>query len=95
MRRSAHVLLEGAPAWLDRDAMQQHLVANVAGVAEVHHVHVWGLTPQQLLATMHLTLAQNAPPQRQVLRDAKRFLKQEYGIGHATIEIDVDGCTND
>ncbi|MEL7187764.1 MAG: cation diffusion facilitator family transporter [Pseudomonadota bacterium] len=94
VKRSAHVLLEGAPEWLDRDDMQERLVADVPGVSEIHHVHIWGLTPQQLMATLHMSLTDDAPPQTDVLRDAKLFLKNEYGIGHATIEVDVDGCAD-
>ncbi len=94
VKRSAHVLLEGAPEWLDREAMQERLVASVPGVGEIHHIHIWGLTPQQLMATMHMTLSDKATSQTEVLRDAKQFLKSEYGIGHATIEVDVDGCSD-
>jgi cobalt-zinc-cadmium efflux system protein len=45
VRRSAHVLLEGAPDWLDVPAMQERIIAQMPQVAGVHHVHVWGLTP--------------------------------------------------
>ena len=95
VRRSAHILLEGAPEWFDREDMQRRLVEGVPGVCEIHHVHIWGLTPQQLMATLHMSLNEDAPPQIEVLRDAKQFLKEEYGIGHATIEVDIDGCADD
>ena len=94
VKRSAHILLEGAPEWLDQDDMQERLVAGVPGVSEIHHVHIWGLTPQQLMLTMHVSLAKDTDSQACVLRDAKKFLKEEYGIGHATIEVDIDGCSD-
>ena len=94
VKRSAHVLLEGAPEWLDVDDMQARIVANVAGVQGIHHVHVWGLTPQQLMLTMHMTLVGDATSQSDVVRDVKRYLRDEYGIGHSTIEVDVDGCAD-
>ena len=94
VKRSAHVLLEGAPEWLDVDDMQARIVANVAGVKGIHHVHVWGLTPQQLMLTMHMTLVGDATSQSDVVRDVKRYLRDEYGIGHSTIEVDVDGCAD-
>lgn len=93
VKRSAHVLLEGAPEWFDRDDMQRRLVAGVPGVCEIHHVHIWGLTPQQIIATMHMSLTDDSPPSSEVLRNAKKFLKDEYGIGHVTIEIELDGCS--
>ncbi len=92
--RSAHILLEGAPEWLDVAAMQDRVVAGVSGVDEIHHVHLWGLTPQQLILTMHLSLSGGVETQSTVIRDVKAFLQQEYGIGHATIEVDIDGCAD-
>ena len=94
VKRSAHVLLEGAPDWLDVDDMQTRIVANVPGVAEIHHVHVWGLTPQQLMLTMHVALDENVPSQSVIVRGVKKFVEQEYGIGHSTIEVEIDGCAD-
>ena len=94
LKRSAHVLLEGAPDWLDVADMQERVVANVPGVSGIHHVHVWGLTPQQLMLTMHVTLADNVPSQSDVVRRVKAFVEQEYGIGHSTVEVEIDGCAD-
>lgn len=94
VKRSAHILLEGAPEWLDVSTMQERIVAGVPGVGEIHHVHIWGLTQQQLMLTMHMSMSDSPASQADVLRDVKKFLQEEYGIGHATIEVDVDGCTD-
>ena len=94
VKRSAHVLLEGAPDWLDVDDLRDQIVAKVPGVEGIHHVHVWGLTPQQLMLTMHLQLAEDAPSQSAVVRGVKEFLRDEYGIGHSTIEVEIDGCAD-
>lgn len=94
VKRSAHILLEGAPEWLDVETMQEHIVARVSGVGEIHHVHIWGLTPQQLMLTMHVSLDGPVESQSAVIRDVKAVLQEEYGIGHSTIEVDVDGCAD-
>ncbi len=94
VKRSAHILLEGAPEWLEVAAMQERVVAGVPGVGEIHHVHIWGLTPQELILTMHMTVVDGVPSQSDVVRDTKQFMKDEYGIAHSTIEVDVDGCSD-
>lgn len=94
VKHSSHVLLEGAPDWLDVDRMQDGIVATVPGVSGIHHVHVWGLTPQQLMLTMHVTLEEPVESQSHVVRSVKSFLKTEYGVGHSTIEVEVDGCAD-
>jgi len=94
VQRSAHILLEGAPEWLDVGQMQDRIVAGVAGVGEIHHVHIWGLTPQELMLTMHMSVTDDIESQSDVIRNTKQFLREEYGIGHATIEVDIDGCSD-
>jgi cobalt-zinc-cadmium efflux system protein len=94
VQQSGHVLLEGAPAWLDREEMQQKIVERVPGVNGIHHVHVWGLTPQDLMLTMHVTIAADVPNPTAVVRAVKATLKEEYGIGHSTIEIETDDCAD-
>jgi len=73
--------------------MQDRIVAGVPGVSEIHHVHIWGLTPQELMLTMHMCVT-DGTTQSEVVRETKQFLKNEYGIGHATIEVDVNGCSD-
>jgi len=94
VKRSAHVLLEGAPEWLDVEEMQSKIVAAVPGVGSIHHVHVWGLTPQDLMLTMHVCLATEATNPTAVIRKIKDLLRRDYGIGHCTIELEVDDCSD-
>ena len=94
VKRSAHILLEGAPEWLNVEEMQRQLVAGVPGVAGIHHVHVWGLTPEDLMLTMHLQLAPAAGSPTAVVREVKARLQARYGIGHSTIEIELEECAD-
>ena len=94
VQQSGHVLLEGAPEWLDRDEMQQKIVDRVPGVTGIHHVHIWGLTPQELMLTMHLRISPDVSNPTAVVRQVKATLKDDYGIGHSTIEIETDDCAD-
>ncbi len=94
VRRSAHVLLEGSPEWFDSSAMQENLVASFPEVCGVHHVHVWGLTPQELMLTMHVQVAEQTEDRTEVVRRIKKMLKRDYGIGHSTVEIETDDCAD-
>ena len=94
VQQSAHVLLEGAPAWLDRDEMQRKIIERVPEVDGIHHVHVWGLTPQDLMLTMHVRVVPEVPDPTAVVRRVKATLKEYYGIGHSTIEIETADCAD-
>ena len=94
VKRSSHVLLEGAPEWLDLEAMQEKVVARVPTVTDIHHVHVWGLTPQDLMLTMHVCIATQPENPTEIIRGVKKVLQDEYGIGHSTIEIELNDCAD-
>ncbi len=95
VKRSAHILLEGAPEWLDQDRMQSRLVERIPAVNSIHHVHVWGLTPQHLMLTMHVALTGNPPDSTAVVRRVKGVLREDFGISHSTIEIETEDCADD
>ena len=94
VKRSAHVLLEGAPEWLDVGEMQENLVRHVPEVCGIHHVHVWGLTPQDLMLTMHVSVDGNPTDPTAIIREVKARLRDDYGIGHSTIEIEAEVCAD-
>jgi cobalt-zinc-cadmium efflux system protein len=94
VKRSAHVLLEGAPEWLDMGAMQDRLIASIPEVDSIHHVHVWGMTPQDLMLTMHVRVRDEPANPTDVIRRVKVLMREEYGIGHSTIEIETDACAD-
>jgi cobalt-zinc-cadmium efflux system protein len=95
VKRSAHILLEGAPEWLDVAEMQSRIIRSNPEVNEIHHVHVWGLTPQHLMLTMHVALKQDQPDSTSIVRNIKSLLKREYGIDHSTIEAEFDNCADE
>jgi len=94
VKRSAHVLLEGAPEWLDIAAMQDNLIEHIAEVGGIHHVHVWGLTPQDLMLTMHVSVKSQPADPTAVIRRVKKLLRDDYGIDHSTIEIEEEVCAD-
>lgn len=95
VKRSGHILLEGAPEGLNVDEMQSKVVAGNPEVKEIHHVHVWGLTPQHPMLTMHVALRQLQSDTTATVRSIKELLRKEYGINHSTIEVECDDCADD
>ncbi len=95
VKRSGHILLEGAPEWLNVDEMQSKIIASNPAVKEIHHVHVWGLTPQHPMLTMHVALKEIQSDATATIRRIKDLLKKEYGINHSTIEVECDDCADD
>ena len=95
VKRSGHVLLEGAPEWLDARQMQSRITDAVPGIVSIHHVHVWGLTQQRVMLTMHICLAAGDDDPTAVVRQVKKILQHEFGIDHSTIEVEHELCADE
>jgi cobalt-zinc-cadmium efflux system protein len=91
---SAHILLEGAPEELDTREINPDLVANVEGVEGVHHVHVWSITQNRRMVTLHAQVCDTAESDR-LVQDIKARLKERFGLDHATIEIEHGTCADE
>jgi cobalt-zinc-cadmium efflux system protein len=88
IRESGLILLEGTPPHINRNDVANDLVASVAGVSDVHHMHVWSLDGRRLMATLHVRLAAGADAETSI-GAIKARLSEEHGIGHATVEIET------
>ena len=87
------VLAQVAPAHVDVDALRADLGA-IPGVIDVHDVHVWTLTSAMDVATAHV-MVHNETDHHSVLDQARNILRDEYGIDHATFQVepeDHEGC---
>jgi cobalt-zinc-cadmium efflux system protein len=90
---AGHILLEGAPEEIDTRAIGPDLIANVKGVEEVHHVHVWSITQSRRMVTLHACVGATEDQDRMV-RSIKARLKDRFGLDHATVEIERGTCAD-
>ena len=94
VRRSAHILMEGSPDWLDVGELRTTLEDKVPAIRDVHHVHAWLVGPHETFLTMHARVAIGTDHSA-VLRDTKAVLAARYGITHATIQIEIEACADE
>jgi cobalt-zinc-cadmium efflux system protein len=94
VRRSAHILMEGSPDWLDVVEMRKTLESHVPAIRDVHHVHAWLVGPREVLLTMHASVT-NGASHSAVLKETKAILASRFGITHATIQIEDEGCVDE
>jgi cobalt-zinc-cadmium efflux system protein len=93
IRRSAHILMEGAPDWLDLAELGRTLQQEIPAICGVHHVHCWLVGPSQALLTMHASV-QPGSDHGVVLRAINDLLNGRFGISHATIQIETGECAD-
>jgi cobalt-zinc-cadmium efflux system protein len=87
LRESMDLAMDAVPDSVAHDAVHDYL-ASVPGVLEVHDLHIWGLSTTQTALTAHLVCAD--PSAERKLHDVTTELRDRYGIGHATLQIETD-----
>ncbi|MHB0777541.1 cation diffusion facilitator family transporter [Halomonas sp. WWR20] len=90
LQRSGHTLLEGTPEGLDIGQIRHELEA-LDGVESLHDLHLWGLTPQEPLLSLHLVVPDETQHEA-VTRRAYALLSERFGITHVTLQLEGRDC---
>jgi len=93
VKESGHILLEGAPLELDTRHIGPDLIASVPGVVGVHHLHVWSITQERRMVTLHACVEEDRNGD-QMVKDIKQRLHASFGLDHATVEIEHGVCAD-
>lgn len=91
VRKSGHILLEGTPENVDPAAVRDQLQAAVPLVTDVHHIHIWSLTSERPVVTLHAVLADGAN-QDEALARIHQALSDLFGLSHATVQLERRRC---
>jgi cobalt-zinc-cadmium efflux system protein len=67
-------------------------LAGRPGVASLHDLHIWPLSTTETALTAHLVMPGGHPGDA-ALMDACAELRDRFGIGHATLQVEVDEAT--
>ncbi|MGH8793023.1 MAG: cation diffusion facilitator family transporter [Stackebrandtia sp.] len=85
-RDALRIILQTAPPHIDVVAVSESL-KSVTGVRDAHDLHVWTLTSGMDVASAHLAL-EPGHELADVLAEARARLERDYGISHATLQIE-------
>jgi cobalt-zinc-cadmium efflux system protein len=84
---SVNILLEGAPSHLNAAAVSAAM-RTVAGVRDVHDLHIWTITSGRHAITAHV-IVNDIRESYRVLRELRALLAAEFGLDHSTIQIEA------
>ena len=92
IREAINILMESTPTDIDMEQMVTDIQA-VEGVRGVHDLHVWSITGSMRTLSAHLvtddmSISEGANVQSQV----NELLYQNYGVAHATLQLECEGC---
>jgi cobalt-zinc-cadmium efflux system protein len=89
---SLHTLLEAAPVGVDVDQLAGEVARRFTDV-RLHHVHAWEVGPGQRMLTAHMKVGATTLLEAEAIAaEVRSFLYEEWGIIHATLEAEANGC---
>ncbi len=86
LRESVTLALDGVPPGIDAAAVADFL-KNRPGVTTVHDLHIWPMGTNDTALTAHLVMP--AGHDDAVLAGLAHDLEHQFGIGHATIQVET------
>jgi cobalt-zinc-cadmium efflux system protein len=88
LREALHMALDGVPAGIDSAAVRAWLLGR-DGVVELHDLHIWAMSTTETALTCHLVTPRGHPGDA-ALAAVCEGLRAEFGIGHATLQVEID-----
>jgi cobalt-zinc-cadmium efflux system protein len=86
IRESVNILLEGTPSHINIRALVEAM-HGVAGVTDVHDLHVWTITSGKEALSAHVTIEPGAS-HPDTLEALQEQLRSMFNIGHLTLQLE-------
>ncbi|HEX8009878.1 MAG TPA: cation diffusion facilitator family transporter [Casimicrobiaceae bacterium] len=90
LKESINILLQGVPEGVDVEELEA-AIRGVAGVTDLHNLHVWGLTSGKTVMSAHVIVDPASCEERQVIPAITELVEHDFGIGHSTVQVEIVG----
>ena len=87
LRDSLAMSVDAVPSSIKPESVRRYLEAR-PGVAEVHDLHIWPMSTTETALTAHLVIPTGHPGD-EFLMSTATALRRQFGIGHATLQIEI------
>jgi cobalt-zinc-cadmium efflux system protein len=84
LRDSVNLAMDGVPGGVVPQEVRAYL-DSLPGVAEIHDLHIWALSTTETALTVHLVCDDPSAH----LPDIARELRDRFGIGHTTVQVET------
>lgn len=91
LRDSTAMSLSAVPPSIDPSAVRSYL-EKCTGVLQIHDLHIWPMSTTEVALTCHLVIPTGTPGDA-YLMEISHKLKHDFGIQHATLQVETDPGT--
>lgn len=92
LSQSLRLSLDGIPEGVDPERIMNE-IKSVAGVEDIHHLHIWAISTSEVAMTAHVVIDDIAKME-QIKHEIHHRMSQD-GISHSTLEFEHHGETCD
>jgi cobalt-zinc-cadmium efflux system protein len=89
---TVHILTEGTPRGIDLQEVAA-FIQSFPGVANVHHLHIWGLSSRVRALSAHIVVQdQLISAGNKIRSQLEQELEHRFGINHPTLQFENQVC---
>ncbi len=85
LKEVVEIFCNKIPSNISISEIKEH-ISEIEGVTDVHHIHIWSIDGQTVMATMHIVT--NSDPHE--IKHKVREELEEHGISHSTLELECE-----
>ena len=90
---SLRLSLDGVPEGIDSEKISKELLDSLPEIRDIHHLHIWAISTTENALTAHVVI--RSLDEMDTVKHYLRKRLSEYGIRHATLEFEQEGCLCD
>ena len=87
------MLMQGVPHGIDLKEVETSLTS-IPGVRELHDLHVWSVTSDRNILSVHVIVDFSRQSLDEVVRDVKTKA-DAFGIHHCTVQVESQKCATE
>jgi len=91
VKKSINILMQGVPEKIDILAIAQD-IQKIAGIENVHHVHVWGIDESNINFEAHVNIKDRLVSETSAILEEIEHKLLHHGIMHTTIQFEYNCC---
>lgn len=90
---SINILMQGMPKGIDAEKIKKRLLEDkILRIKEIHHMHIWGLSPENIILDCHIVLSkEDLHGINKKLEEINTILECDFNINHSTIQFEMEG----
>lgn len=82
---AVHILMQGTPTEVDLSEIE-HILSNIDGVVDVHHIHLWSISSVETAVSAHIVV--DDPSRNSEILDEALSILKSAGVDHPTLQVE-------